>query len=142
MHDGDKLGQAATGALTRSKNKKVINPFKEGVELLDNAHKMAVHFSWGSRYLELWGLGDASIEAGVPHVRMQIDHNGTRVAAQHNLLYSEMRLRPALPLYHAKHSALSGDWVPAKEREKKARAHLTSNPRKMPHPSKLDIQPE
>ena len=99
MHDGDKLGQAATGKLTRSKNKKIINPFVEGVELLDNAHKMGVHFSYGTRYDELWRLGDAATESGVPHIRIAVDLNDTRVAAQRLLLYSELRLVHALPLY-------------------------------------------
>lgn len=30
MHDTDKIGQSATGALTRSRNRTVVNPFTEG----------------------------------------------------------------------------------------------------------------
>jgi len=45
MHDVDKVGQSATGRLTRSKDKKVINPFTEGVLLLKKVHKQAVYFS-------------------------------------------------------------------------------------------------
>ena len=119
MHDGDKLGQSATGALVRSKGKKVQNPFPEGVELMANAHSMAVHFSYGERHEELWQLGDAAAPGKVPHVRMKVDHNGTRVAAQHGLLHSELRLSRALPLYHAKHMSLAGSYVPASEKEKK-----------------------
>lgn len=119
MHDGDKLGQSATGALVRSKGKKVQNPFPAGVELLANAHSMAVHFSYGSRYQELYALGDAAAPGMVPHVRMKVDHNGTRIAAQHGLLYSQLRLSRALPQYHAKHTVLPGSYVPASEKEKK-----------------------
>jgi len=38
-------GQSATGRLTRSKDKKVINPFPDGVLLLKKVHKQAVYFS-------------------------------------------------------------------------------------------------
>lgn len=34
MHDTDKIGQSATGALTRSRNKTVVNPFLEGAVLV------------------------------------------------------------------------------------------------------------
>ena len=45
MHNVDKVGQSATGRLTHSKDKKVINPFPEGVLLLKKVHKQAVYFS-------------------------------------------------------------------------------------------------
>mmetsp|Transcript_37826 Transcript_37826/g.106865 ORF Transcript_37826/g.106865 Transcript_37826/m.106865 type:complete len:156 (+) Transcript_37826:152-619(+) len=44
MHDGDKLGRSAIGELLRRRDKKVINPFPEGAELMAKAHEMAVHF--------------------------------------------------------------------------------------------------
>ena len=57
------------------------------------------------------------------HTKMQVDHNGTRVAAQHNLLYSELRLSPALPLYHARISSSASDWLPpaAKAKQKEGK---------------------
>jgi len=45
MYNVDKVGQSATGRLTRSKDKKVINPFPEDVLLLKKVHKQAVYFS-------------------------------------------------------------------------------------------------
>lgn len=36
-----------------------------------------------------------------PRIKIQVDHNGTRVAAQYNLLHSELRLHRALPLFQA-----------------------------------------
>ena len=45
MYDVDKVGQSATGGLTRSKDKKVINPFPEGVLLLKKVHTQDVYFS-------------------------------------------------------------------------------------------------
>ena len=49
MHSGDKFGQSATGALVRTKSKKVCNPFPEGVQLCKEAHAMGVHFTHGSK---------------------------------------------------------------------------------------------
>jgi len=45
MHNVDKVGKSATGRLTRSEDKKVINPFPEGVLLLKKVHKQAVYIS-------------------------------------------------------------------------------------------------
>ncbi len=39
MHDGDKVGQLATGTLTHSSGKVEVNPFPEGVELMKKASK-------------------------------------------------------------------------------------------------------
>ena len=62
MHDGDKLGQSAGGALVRTKNKVVVNPFPEGQAVMKKAHDMAVHFSYGNRLKLLHELGKV-----VPH---------------------------------------------------------------------------
>jgi hypothetical protein len=40
MHDTDKMGRAATGALVRTRKKVVVNPFAEGVALVSRAHKL------------------------------------------------------------------------------------------------------
>ena len=40
MHDGEKLGQAATGKLIRPKNKRVLNPFPSGVALMNLSTKV------------------------------------------------------------------------------------------------------
>jgi len=45
MYDVDKVGQSVTGRLTRSKDKKVINHFPEGVLLLKKVYKQVVYFS-------------------------------------------------------------------------------------------------
>ena len=58
MHDVDKLGQSATGALVRSKNKIIVNPFTEGVKLMANARKMATDFTWDGWHEKLWELGE------------------------------------------------------------------------------------
>jgi fructose-1,6-bisphosphatase/sedoheptulose 1,7-bisphosphatase-like protein len=53
MHDGDKVGAAATGKLTRSRQGAVVNPCESGRELMARAHKMAVFFSLGSRQMHI-----------------------------------------------------------------------------------------
>ncbi len=97
MHDGDKLGQSAVGALVRSKNKQVVNPFPEGQHLLKKAHNLAVHFSYGNRQKDLLNYG--TMVQNQPSIKLQVDLNGTRVAAQHSLLYSEMRMNRLLKMY-------------------------------------------
>ncbi len=49
MHDADKLGQSAVGALVRSKHKVAVNPFPQGQALLKKAHAVAVHFNYSNR---------------------------------------------------------------------------------------------
>ena len=119
MHDTDKLGRAATGALVRTKNKTAINPFQEGVDLVSRAHKMGTYFGYSNRQNELEQvckeLGD------VATVRIQVDFNSTRIAAVHGLLYSEIRLNRGLKAYELKHKpgwAFKGeDWVYARDFE-------------------------
>ena len=97
MHDGDKLGQSAVGALVRSKKKVVVNPFPEGQALMKKAHDLAVHFSYGTRQKDL--LHFSTIVQNQPTIKLQVDLNGTRVAAQHSLLYSELRMNRCLKMY-------------------------------------------
>ena len=85
MHDGDKVGQSTTGRLVRSRNKIVLNPFTEGVALMKLAHKLGTYFSYSNR-LDVLHVIAKSI--AVPQIRIQVDLNGTCVAAQHGLLYS------------------------------------------------------
>ncbi|KAK3270774.1 hypothetical protein CYMTET_20841 [Cymbomonas tetramitiformis] len=118
MHDGDKLGSSATGALVRTKGKRPINPFLAGQELMKSLHAMGVYFSYSNRFDGLCKLG-ASVDA--PQTRLQVDLNTTRVAAQHGLVHSELRMYKALSLYQAVNKpswALSDDqWVGAAEVE-------------------------
>ena len=71
MHDTDKLGRAATGALVRTRMKKPINPFTEGVEYVNRAHKMGTWFGYSTRQPDLESvcksLGDA------PIIRIQVE---------------------------------------------------------------------
>eukprot|EP00966_Prymnesium_polylepis_P326748 7382651-Prymnesium_polylepis.1 len=87
MHDGDKLGRSGTGALNRTKDKVAVNPFPA-------ADRGPV----GSR------TGDAD---KVPHIRLQVPINETRVAAQHGMLLSEIRLYHALHHWHSAKSMVA-----------------------------------
>ena len=100
MHDIDKVGQSATGALVRSKDNKPVNPAPALQAHMKNAHNMAKHFSYGHRYEDMWLIADAA-NVTYSKSKFQLDLNGTRVAAQHNLLHSELRAASAVPPYFA-----------------------------------------
>jgi len=94
MHDGDKVGQSAVGRLTRSKDKKIVNPFPEGVEVMDAARSLATHFSYGNCTPRLFDIADRL--GDVAKVKPQADLCGTCIAAGHGLLNSNIRTQKAL----------------------------------------------
>ena len=112
MHDGNKVGEAATGKLTRSRMGECVNPFPAGVALLSKAHSMAVHFSYGSRRDELLVFAK-SLESA--EIMLKVDHNDTRIAAEHCLLFSVLRMNRPLKMYHllkpASFKLDAADWV-------------------------------
>ena len=85
MHDGDKLGHSAVGNLVKMKDKQVVNPFPDGQALLKKAHALAVHFSYGNRHKDL--LHYSTLVQNQPGIKLHVDLNSTRVAAQHSLLF-------------------------------------------------------
>jgi hypothetical protein len=97
MHDTDKLGQAATGGLVRTRNKIPVNPFPEGVALISRAHKLGTYFGYSTRANDLEEVGKKL--GNVPNVKIQVDYNTTRISAVHGLLYSEIRLNRGLKAY-------------------------------------------
>ena len=96
MHQGDKPGRSAIGLLVRSRKKTVVNPFEEGVSLYTKAHKMAAHFSYGSRRNKLIEIAK-SING--PEIRLKLDLNTTRVASVRELFFSELRMNKSLRMY-------------------------------------------
>ena len=48
MHDTDKLGQSGYGGLIRTKNKFPVNPFPDGVALVQRAHKLGAYFGYST----------------------------------------------------------------------------------------------
>ena len=97
MHDGDKLGQSAVGALVRTKNKVVVNPFPEDQAVMKKAHDLVVHFSYGTRLKLLHEFG--KVVPLQPLIKLKVDLNGTRIVAQHILLFSGMMLSRLLKTY-------------------------------------------
>jgi hypothetical protein len=100
MHCGDKVGSSAVSDLVRTRSKQPVNAHPGLQAFMKNAQAMATHFSYGNRYDVMFQLAE---QANVPFAsnKMQIDKNGTRVAARHNLLGSQIPLCNALPIYHA-----------------------------------------
>jgi hypothetical protein len=98
MHDRNKFGQSTVGALVRSKKKVVISPFPKGHALMKKAHDLVVHFSYGStRQKDL--LHFSTTDQNQQTIKLQVGLNGTRVATQHSLLYSELRMNQFLKMY-------------------------------------------
>ena len=112
MHDGDKVGSAATGKLVRRKNNRVVNPFNEGAEVVKRAHAAAVFFAYSDRWGELCKLSEATTGQQVK-MRLKVDKNTTRIASVHGLLHSLLRNFKPLTLYEQTKSPtwkLHGDW--------------------------------
>ena len=113
MHDGDKVGSAATGKLTRSANGAVVNEFALGRGVMSRAHKMGVHFSYGKRPQVLSAI--AKELSSVPDVKLKVDNNTTRVASEHGLLLSVLRMNRPLKMYKFRNPSAfvieDGDWT-------------------------------
>ena len=96
MHDMDKPQASALGKLVRSSKRVEVNPFPEGVALWMKAHGLGVHFSYSTRLLL---LHEHCATAKCAAIKVQLDLNDTRVAAQHGLFLSLIRMMPALQVY-------------------------------------------
>jgi hypothetical protein len=103
MHSSDKIARSMLALLLRSRNKTPVNPFPEGLELLNKARSMAKHFSYGSRHDELDALDPTGAKFS-----LKLDINGTRVAAQLTLINSLLRRNAGLKAYMVKYEP---DWA-------------------------------
>jgi len=63
---------------------------------MKKANDMGTYFSHGKRHDFLMDTG--KVLRGIPRIRIQVALNGTRIVAQHSVLYSEMRLNRALKM--------------------------------------------
>ena len=100
MHDTDKVGQSAIGELTRSKDHIVVNPFPEGLELLQKLRDQAKWFESSSKHRNDY----ADMLTANPHLpttKIQRDLNGTRMSAVYNLIQSSLSSKRALLTYKA-----------------------------------------
>ena len=88
MHDGEKVGQSATGRLVQSWRNVELNTFPAGVSLMKTAQKVDTFFSYINRLDILHGIAQSM---GVAQIRIQVDLNGTCISAQHQLFFSIIR---------------------------------------------------
>ena len=82
------MGQSATGRLVRSRRNVELNPFPAGVSLMKTAHKVGTFFSYSNLLDILHGIAQSM---GVAQIIIQVDLNGTCIAAQHQLFFSIIR---------------------------------------------------
>ena len=96
MHDGDKIGCADIGRLTRSRNRIIVNPFPEcNVELIGKFNKVRTNFSKSSK--NTIHFNDAKKHADeVPDKSMKVDINATRIAAVRVLINYYLRMKNVL----------------------------------------------
>ena len=95
MHQGDKVGRACSGDLTRSRANRTINPFNEGKSLISKAQDTANHFSYSDRRCVPKTVG-STVPGGIPKCVPQTCHCHSRVASQRNMLRSLLRLNCGL----------------------------------------------
>jgi hypothetical protein len=88
MHQGDKVGRWAAGTLKKKKMTVDVEPFTNGSGIVKLMHNVAKEYSYGTRFSQLM---KCCSDEGCPQVKPQIDLNGTRVAAQHTLIKTNMR---------------------------------------------------
>jgi hypothetical protein len=96
MHDMDKPQTSAIGKLVRSSKRAEVNPFPAGIALWKKGHALGAHFSYSNR-LAILHQHCATVKCAA--IKVQLDLNDTRVAAQHGLFLSLIRMMPALKLY-------------------------------------------
>jgi hypothetical protein len=102
MHDGDKIGQFVVGGLIRSRNNVPINPFPEGHELVKKAHMLGTYFIYNTRHTQLMTFRQQIRDQ--PELKIKVDLNTTRGAAQHGLLNSDLKLIRLLSIYMIVHN--------------------------------------
>jgi hypothetical protein len=89
MHDMDKPQASAIGKLVRSSKRKLVNPFPAGIALWKKAHALGVHFSYSHLLATLHQL---CAQVKCVKIKVQLDLNDTRVAAQHGLFLSDIEM--------------------------------------------------
>jgi hypothetical protein len=102
MHQGDKVGRWTCGTLKKSKSKLPNDPFPEGLVIVKQQHDLAKEFSYGTR---LALLSACCQEEKCADVKPQIDINTTRVASQHKLIKTNLRIHPGHNRYVVKYGS-------------------------------------
>ena len=121
MHDDDKIGRAAIGKLTRSKNKTVINPFPECVILMQKFQDVAKHFISNPGNRENYDIILETHKDEVPSTAIERDLNSTRIEARHKLVKSSLRVQKGIQYYSMKFRPIDfpddNDWKALREVE-------------------------
>ena len=100
MHNADKTNRSGIGDLTRSKNKKVINPFPDGQKFRKACHNIGVHFAYGHRIDDMHALYPI---VHAPRLCIRTDLNETRCSAFYGLIYSLVCMNRGLKHYALLH---------------------------------------
>ena len=74
-----------------------VNPIPRGQALMKKAHALVVDFIYSTRQRDLTDCGN--VIRNPPTIKLQVVLNGTRVVAQHSLLFSELRMNCILKTY-------------------------------------------
>ncbi len=98
MHNDDKCARYAVGDLQRTRRKHVVEPFEDGVALMNKVQKGATYFAWDHRRAHLRSMNEF-IQGGVPNVVPKTNICTTRVAARHTTLRSILLLNRVLQHY-------------------------------------------
>eukprot|EP00173_Palmaria_palmata_P002325 Plantae.Rhodophyta-Palmaria_palmata.ctg2465.p1 GENE.Plantae.Rhodophyta-Palmaria_palmata.ctg2465~~Plantae.Rhodophyta-Palmaria_palmata.ctg2465.p1 ORF type:complete len:263 (+),score=36.38 Plantae.Rhodophyta-Palmaria_palmata.ctg2465:561-1349(+) len=85
MHQVSKISKSAVGTLVVSRGKELVNPFPEGVGVMNKSHNAGKHFSYSTRHDELTLL---CLQVDSARMRIKLDVNGTQITAKHCLLVS------------------------------------------------------
>ena len=81
--------------LTRTRKKVDVNPFVEGLVLVETMHDVGKHFSYSNRLQDLHKLSEKLPNPDQARITIKLDLNTTRVASVHSLLLSEIRMMHA-----------------------------------------------
>ena len=93
LHEPNRIGESAIGALVRTKNKKPQNPFPEAQLIIKKAMAVAKVFRWNSRQAELYKM-EAML--GLPRRRPTLPNKTRYVRTafnSHPCFLSEQRRR-------------------------------------------------
>lgn len=98
MHNDDKCARYAVGDLKRTRKNREIEPFEDGVSLMNKAQKCATYFAWDHRRAHLRALHQF-ISGGVPNIVPKTNICTTRIAARHTTINSVLLLNRVLKHY-------------------------------------------
>lgn len=97
LHNLDKVSRYGTGLLVRSFNRKTYGGFPDCVALINTARKIAKFLSCNEARKS--ALHGACKRAGIIPLLPAVDLSTASIAAVHNMIYSIVKLEPALLIF-------------------------------------------